>query len=97
TPLRAYRTPKVSRTSERARRRRERRARINLELNEAKSMVDEPTTHTEANKADQDKPTLPIIAEAALSNFPAAASESKKQDAPKKRNYSKYVVWPIVA
>src|SRR6266852_1653043 len=87
----------VSKKSKRARRRKqERRARKNLELNKVESMADKPIANPQQNEAHAEKQE-PLNFGIIHGNAPASTSQKQEKESPKKRNYRKYVIWPVVA
>ncbi len=59
-------------------------------------MADEPQRNAETGKPERKQSELPLSTKTAL-RPPATTGQAKKTDGSKKRNYAKYIMWPIVA
>jgi len=60
-------------------------------------MVDEPKSNDKTSKPKQEQPELSSLANnAALGGLPASTSKTPTTNGTKKREYAKYIMWPVV-
>jgi hypothetical protein len=87
----------MGKKSQRARRRKERRARQNLELQKRKAMIDAPKTPKEDHEPQIEKSGTPPVDIASNSYTPASTDNAQAQNATTQKHYSQYVVGPLIA